>query len=319
MKLFTDYLKINKNILISILVIIIIFFITFTLYQVPIEPILTGFLCVLVVLIPGFIFGYNKYKRNVLLFDNLIKNKKYSIDTLPKANYLYEKKYKELINESLESNKQLTIESDKKYQDLNEYFTLWAHQIKTPISAMRLMLNETHSDIKEQLFKIDEYVNMSLQYLRMGSISNDLLLKEYDLDEIIKQALRKYSVLFIKKKLSLNYNETNLKVITDEKWLLFVLEQILSNALKYTNTGSVTIENKGYDLIIKDTGIGISKEDINRVGEKGYTGYNGRLDKKSTGLGLYLCFTILKKLGHKIKIDSNINEGTIVTINLERV
>lgn len=184
---------------------------------------------------------------------------------------------------------------------------------------MRLMLNETHSDIKEQLFKIDEYVNMSLQYLRMGSISNDLLLKEYDLDEIIKQALRKYSVLFIKKKLSLNYNETNLKVITDEKWLLFVLEQILSNALKYTNTGSVTIENKGYDLIIKDTGIGISKEDINRVGEKGYTGYNGRLDKKSTGLGLYLCFTILKKLGHKIKIDSNINEGTIVTINLERV
>ena len=157
---------------------------------------------------------------------------------------------------------------------------------------------------------------MVLQYLRLGSTANDFVLQTYDLDDMIRQALRKYARMFIGRKLSVNFSETHQKVLTDEKWMVFVIEQLLSNALKYTNAGTISIYGAegGQGFVIEDTGIGISAEDLPRIFEKGYTGFNGRRDKKATGLGLYLCKQILDKLGHRIEVASVPGTGTKMTV-----
>ena len=161
---------------------------------------------------------------------------------------------------------------------------------------------------------------MVLSYIRLGSNENDFVIKEYDLDNIVRQAIRKYAPLFIRKKINLDFQPTTYKVLTDEKWLVFVIEQLLSNAIKYTNKGKISIyplEDK--KLVIEDTGIGISKEDIPRIFDKGFTGYNGRTDKKATGLGLYLCKNILDKLSHKISIESEVGVKTKVILDLSMI
>lgn len=159
---------------------------------------------------------------------------------------------------------------------------------------------------------------MVLLYLRMGDMSSDLDFQEYQLDDVIRQAIRKYSKMFILRKIRLDFQETGKRVLTDEKWLVFVIEQILSNGLKYTKKGSISIYMEEDALVIRDTGIGISPEDLPRVFEKGFTGYNGRRDKKSTGIGLYLCKSILDRLGHKIEIRSQVGQGTSVYLRLDR-
>ena len=202
-----------------------------------------------------------------------------------------------------------------------DYYTVWAHQIKTPIASMRLHLQNEDSALSRtltsDLHRIEQYVEMVLTFLRLNSESTDYVIKEYDLDKIIKGAVKKFSSDFISRKLSLVYEPLNTTVITDEKWLSFVIEQVLSNALKYTPTGSIiiTLENKKV-LRIRDTGIGIAPEDLPRVFENGYTGYNGRVDKKASGIGLYLCKRICDNLGHAITARSIVGLGTIIDIDL---
>ena len=221
-----------------------------------------------------------------------------------------------------------TAVSEKR--DLMEYYTMWVHQIKTPIAALKLLIEEDipgeeepfgadrerlqqqrekrRDEELQQLFAIEQYVNMALSYMRLGSETTDFVLRQTDLDEVIRMAVRRYARHFISKKIVLHYEETGARVLTDEKWLGFVIEQLLSNALKYTHEGSITIGMEEGRLTITDTGIGIRAEDLPRVCEKGYTGYNGHANQKSTGIGLYLCSTILKKLGHSFTITSQ--EGT---------
>ena len=204
-----------------------------------------------------------------------------------------------------------------------EYYTIWVHQIKTPISAMRLQLqgqeSESSRELLEELQRIEQYVEMVLTYLRLDSGSTDYVLKKYDLDAIVRQAVRKYASQFIRKKIRLNYEPLSCEVLTDEKWLLFVIEQILSNALKYTRSGEIFITLEApKTLCIRDTGIGIAPEDLPRIFEKGYTGLNGRRTRKTTGIGLYLCHEILTRLGHTIAITSQPGQGTQVHLNLRR-
>jgi signal transduction histidine kinase len=243
------------------------------------------------------------------------------LDQLPAPKNVIEHQYQELLHTLFAYKNELTVQSDKKEKDLVDYFTQWTHQIKTPIAAMRLLLqteqNVQHAELEMELLKIEQYVEFVLQYLRLENMSNDLVLKRYELDDIIKQAIRKHAKVFIRKKISLRYSDINYTVLTDEKWLLFVIEQILSNALKYTKEGSISIYMEGERLIIEDTGIGIRAEDLPRVFEKGFTGYNGRAFKQSTGIGLYLCKQILKKLSHEIMIESHVGKGTKVIINLQ--
>ncbi|ADQ08207.1 integral membrane sensor signal transduction histidine kinase [Caldicellulosiruptor hydrothermalis 108] len=321
------YLKRNMLLIIYLLVSSCIFFSISFLYSLPLEP--TVYSLVLTYIF-AFIIGitdfFSFYKQHITL-EKLKRNITIADFSFPIAKDLIEKDYQELIKIINESKIEILTNNEKVYRDMIDYYTAWAHQIKTPIAAIKLVLqaeqSKISSELLEQLFKVEQYVEMVLQYLRMENMSNDLLLKKYSLDHIVKQALRKYSLIFIRKKIKLNYKELNCHVLTDEKWLTFVIEQILSNALKYTNPGgqiSIYMENNlPNTLVIEDTGIGIAKEDLPRVFEKGFTGYNGRLDKKSTGIGLYLCKRILDKLSHKIIIESEIGKGTKVKINFDTV
>ncbi len=236
--------------------------------------------------------------------------------------------YQEMVETLFQGKLKIESESSIAKKELLDYYSLWVHQIKTPIAAMRVLLQATEeipferrTELGMELFKIEQYVEMALSYIRLGDMSADLKLQWYSVDEIVKPAVKKYSKLFILKKIKLEYEPIESKILTDEKWLGLVVEQILSNALKYTNEGKISIHmesEKENVLVIEDTGIGICTEDIPRVFEKGFTGYNGRTDKKSTGIGLYLCKCIVDKLNHRIYISSELSKGTKIFLNLNR-
>ena len=251
-----------------------------------------------------------------------LKSIRVSDEQLPPPGDLIGEDYTRLIRALGEEKTRAAGAMDLRRREMEDYFTLWAHQIKTPIAAMRLILQtrpeNSAGELSQELFRVEQYVEMVLNYLRLDSDSTDFVFKTCDLDGIIRQCVRKYAKQFIRKKISLEYEGTDVQVLTDEKWLCFVIEQLLSNALKYTNTGSIRIFTRGETLVIEDTGIGIAPEDLPRVFEKGYTGYNGRTDKKATGIGLYLCKRILQKLGNEISISSVVGQGTSVSIDLRR-
>ena len=245
------------------------------------------------------------------------------MEFLPEAKNEIEKDYGDVANILFEENKQIRLKMEERYNEMIDYYTMWAHQIKTPIVAMRLNLQNEDSDfsrrLTEDLQRIEQYVEMVLCYLRLDSNSSDYVIREYDIDGIVRQGIKKFASQFIRKKIKLDYRPSDLKVVTDEKWLLFVIEQVLSNSLKYTKQGSISVfVNDNQELCIKDTGIGIAPEDLPRIFENGYTGYNGRNDKKASGIGLYLCKRICKNLGHEITASSVLGEGTTIKINLNQ-
>ena len=165
-------------------------------------------------------------------------------------------------------------------------------------------------------FRIGQYADMVLAFLRMGSESTDYLFRECDLDGIIRASVKKFAGEFILRRLSLSYEGTNARAVTDEKWLGFVLEKLLSNALKYTRTGGIAISVQDQTIVIRDTGIGIAPQDLPRIFEKGYTGKNGRDDSAASGLGLYLCKNISQRIGADLSIESQLNIGTVCRLSL---
>ena len=209
-------------------------------------------------------------------------------------------------------------------QELSDYYSMWVHQIKTPIAALGVLIQsgeeleevqespkaqELTRSMKMEVFRIEQYVDMVLTYLRMGSATSDYA---------FRQAVRKYSQMFIMTRTRLHLEIQDQKILTDEKWLTFVIEQILSNAVKYARGGEISIYTEDKTLVIADDGIGIAEEDLPRIFEKGFTGYNGRANKKSTGIGLYLCKTIIDRLHHTIWIESKPEKGTKVYLNFDR-
>ena len=335
-----SYLKRNIKFIVIVLVTSVIFRTVFSLYSLPWEA--TGYAALLsgvFILIMG-IAGFASFYRRHKILEKVRNSIAVSNVELPAPKDLLEKDYQELLKITDRKRMDTVNEKDTAYSDMMEYYTMWAHQIKTPIAAMRLLLQSEppkqpeyrdrqdrqdrpgiNGELLEQLFRVEQYVEMVMQYLRMENMSGDLLVKRYSLDIIVKQAVRKYSKTFIRKKIRLSYKNLNRMVLTDEKWLVFVVEQILSNALKYTREGgtvSVYMDADSPDtLVIGDTGVGIEPEDLPRIFERGYTGYNGRADKKSTGIGLYLCKSILNKLSHTIEIESEAGKGTKVRIGLD--
>ena len=318
------YIKQYIKVLLLFIVFALVFCIVFSLYDLEIEAIYYSImLCTFIGLIYICINFINYYKKHIQLY-KLQNEISISLENLPSPKTLMEEDYTNLILNLNKEYKTYISKSDIAKSDMIDYYTMWVHQIKTPISAMKLLIqtseSEISSDLSSELFKIEQYVEMVLSYIRLGSNENDFVIKEYDLDNIVRQAIRKYAPLFIRKKINLDFQPTTYKVLTDEKWLVFVIEQLLSNAIKYTNKGKISIyplEDK--KLVIEDTGIGISQEDIPRIFDKGFTGYNGRTDKKATGLGLYLCKNILDKLSHKISIESEVGVKTKVIIDLAMV
>lgn len=222
----------------------------------------------------------------------------------------------EQVNQLLIENRQLKNTIDIERKDLEEYFLLWVHQIKTPITVSDLILQKEKTpytcQLKEQMFYIREYTNMAINYMKLKDRQADMDIAEVEIDKLLKSLLRKYSGLFIDKNISLDYQPIDTKIITDAKWATILIEQILANALKYTNSGKITL---GFDrdknaLKVKDTGIGIKSEDINKIFDRGYSGFNGRINEKSSGIGLYLVKKIAILLNIKIEVCSTVNVGS---------
>ncbi len=241
--------------------------------------------------------------------------------SFPKTARIEDEDYREIIRLLGEEHRDYRTQTMGKYEDMVDYYTVWAHQIKTPIASMRLQLQNEDSPLSRRLStdlgRVEQYADMVLTFLRLDSGSTDYVFREYELDPIIRQSVKKFSREFIDRKLRLDYAPTNIRIVTDEKWLAFVIEQVLSNALKYTQTGGISISlEENRKLRIRDTGMGIAPEDLPRIFENGYTGYNGRRDKRASGIGLYLCKRICTNLGHGISAASRVDEGTAITIDL---
>ena len=301
----TAYLKRQWKLLLLLAGAVAVFAAVFALYSLPVEAVAyAGLLCLMLGLVL-FALGYSAFLRRHRELEGLLRKVHESVLPLPPPRV------------------RLAAENRDRLEDMTDYYTLWAHQIKTPIAAARLLLQEdpgaVGTEVEVELLKIEQYVDMVLGYLRLDSESTDYVLRDTDLDGLLRQAVRKFARMFILKKITLDFRETGRTVLTDGKWLSFVVEQVLSNALKYTPAGGrIRIYGDGETLVIADSGIGIRPEDLPRVFEKGFTGYNGREDKKSTGIGLYLCRRVMDRLNHGISIVSRPGQGTLVRLDLSR-
>lgn len=241
MKDMTAYLKMNKKGIVLMALWIAVFLTVFALSDLPLGAVKYGLLLFSVI---GGIYVILDYRRFSIHQAKLAEAKKYAgitLEKIPAAENPVEEQYRELLEEVFRQKCRAESEFDSRYTEMMDYYTMWVHQIKTPIAAMRLLLQAEDvpdkGELAEQLFKTEEYVGMVLQYLRIGNLGADLKIRQYSLDAIVRQAVRKYSGSFIRKRLSLDYQELGGTVITDEKWLVFVVEQILSNAIKYTRKG----------------------------------------------------------------------------------
>ena len=355
MRLLISYLKEKLPVIGVYAVMLVIFCILLWLKEVPFDVIGYGAeLSAIWLLFVGALNFWFYRKRYQSLLD-LSAALPHELKEFPDPKSRIEAEYQEITETIFAWREMLENEVLLSKKDASDYYSLWVHQIKTPISAMHLLIQsfeeqamefEEHAEetlnflneMKMKIFQTEEYVGMVLSYLRMEDMGNDLKFQWYPIGDIVRQAVRKYSQIFILKKIHLNFQDSRQMVLTDEKWLLFVIEQVLSNALKYTSSdeirppkvqgmgspdgdtekGCISIYIKGTELVVEDTGIGIAPEDLPRIFERGFTGYNGREHQKSTGIGLYLYKTIIQKLGHSIRAQSRVGVGTKIYISLER-
>lgn len=293
----------------------------FSLYEMETEAVLySAGLCVLVT-VPVWILQFYFFRKRYLDRRRIADKIQILDERLPEPKTLAEKDYEEMILILKNKYDERLTEWEKQQKEYLDYYTTWMHQIKTPISVMRMALQtedtKQNRELQAELFRIEQYVEMVLSYLRLGSDSSDFVFQEYPLDDLIRQAIHKYAAQFVRRRIRLSYEPVGVTVLTDEKWLLFIIEQILSNAVKYTREGEVRITVTGEKVLqIADTGIGIAPEDLPRIFEKGFTGYNGRADKKATGLGLYLCRMAADKLSHRLRVESEVGKGSVFFIDL---
>ena len=310
--MFKAYLKSRINVIILMIVVEGVFASSYFLFDMPavtvLYPLILSTSALIVAGVIDFVFTFSKHRK-------LTQNE------IPASSDPIEKDYQEIIRKLKEEEAYSRQKTTSDYNNMVEYYTVWAHQIKTPIASMRLQIQSEDTESARKLMgdlnRIEAYVEMVLTFLRLDSDSTDYLIKEYDLDEIIRPAIRKFSREFILKKLKLEYEPIEFKTITDSKWLSFIIEQVISNAVKYTSEGYVRIYmSEPGILCIEDTGVGISEEDLPRIFENGYTGFNGREDKRASGIGLYLCKRISDNLGHKIYAESKVGEGTKIFLDM---
>lgn len=316
MKLLWEFIRYHiKHIFIFVLF-ALISVLVFYLYSLPFHAVGYAFVLCTIIGILCFVYGFARFVYTHKSLEQAYESCHAELK-LPQSSNLIDEDYSNIIKKLFKEKRNAENQRDIAISEMNDYYTIWTHQIKEPIAALNLILQEKRDDeALMQLVNIEQYVEMALEYMRLSSGVSDYVIKEYDLDGIVNQAVKKYAKSFIRKKISLKLSPINLKALTDEKWLTFVIGQIISNALKYTPAkGKIAIYTAGTNaLVIEDNGIGIKKEDISRVFEKGYTGINGRRDKKATGIGLYLSKMILEKLSHTIKIESEEDKYTKVTI-----
>lgn len=294
----------------------------FYLYKYDLYAVLYAFLLSVVFIAVFGVYDFYRYRRRCLslwqIRDNLEALKK-----LPMNGTYPEQLLTGMVQTVLASLQELEMSNIRKQSETDAYYTMWVHQVKVPIAAMQLTLQSDKSKenriLRQELFKIEQYADMALGYSRIESMSSDLQLETVDMHTLLSACIKKFAAIFIYQKLSVKLNHFDNRVVSDKKWLRFVIEQLLSNALKYTKQGSIEINmDKADRLYIKDSGIGIAPEDLPRIFERGFTGRNGRVDQHATGLGLFLADKVVHKLDHKLEIRSELGAGTVCILYLHR-
>ena len=301
----------------------VIFAISFALYRLPLEAVLYPAGLCLLLGAGSAAAGFLRMKKRHAALEDLKRLEVSLPEQLPEIRDVEAADYREIARLLSDARRVEQARTEADFQAMTDYYTLWAHQIKTPIAAMRLKLQGQDTaearELLSDLGRVERYVEMVLTYLRLGGSGTDYVIRKCDLDSLLKGVFKQFSGEFIRRRLKLDYTPVNACVLTDEKWLGFVIEQVLSNALKYTPEGTISVYLEApLTLCVRDTGIGIAPEDLPRVFEQSYTGLTGRKNRQASGIGLYLCKRVCDNLGHDISIQSKPGEGTTVRIDLSR-
>ncbi len=318
-----QYVRQYGPVILLLAVFALVFAGVFVLYRLPAEPVwyaagLCGMLGVAATAI-HFVFWCKRHRAR----QRVLPSPALLLDSMPQPATLLEQDDRAIMEALLSQLRAVQTELHRTRQDSQDYFSAWVHQIKTPLSVLRLELqaddSPEHRAMLAELFSMEQYVDMALCYTRLSTPTKDLVFRPVPLDAVIRSVIRSFAPVMIHKRIALHYDGCTETALTDERWLRFMLEQVMSNAVKYTASGHITLTvTEGPALTITDTGIGIAPEDVPRVFEKGYTGYNGRGDQKSTGLGLFLCRQTADMLGHSVSLTSAVGEGTSVRFDLHR-
>lgn len=299
----------------------LIFALVLSLFRAPMEAALyAGLLCLVAFAVLGLI-AYLRLRNRHRALVRLQKSLPDSLSLLPPPRDILEKDYQQLLHAMEDLHARRITQEDYRYRSMADYITLWGHQIKTPLAALGLLLSREESEkdavLKDEVFKVERYVDMALNYMKLEAGADDFRFQQVAVKPAVSQAVRRYARHFVLKRLSLQVDiPEDARVMTDDKQLIFILEQLLSNALKYTETGGLTIRwQQSRALMIQDTGCGIRAEDIPLITQQGFTGYNGHIDRQATGIGLYLCKKACERLGIRMDIQSVFGEGTTVSLH----
>ena len=302
-----------KAINLTYLTIFIVIFITFTFF------------------ILAFLLSYyktSKYLRNIEKTMDKLPEKYLITEILQKPRSAEKLAYYRILKRASKSMLENATDIKEKQKDYKEYIESWVHEIKIPITSAKLLCENNKSDITnkidEDIEEVNNYVEQALFYARMDQVSNDFMIREISLNEVIKNVLARNKKIMIQNNMKVELKDVNIKCYTDEKWLEFILNQIITNSIKYRNDNNAVIKITGIQnkeniiLKIKDNGIGIKKSEIDRIFDKGFTGTNGRNQTKSTGIGLYLCKRLCEGIGMEIDANSKENEYTEIVIIIPR-
>lgn len=318
-KVLLDCLKKNRIAILLYLLSLLLNGAVFYLYDLALEPFAYSESIVSVILIifvvVDFISEYKAAKKREYVTERILTEGAAEL----KPDTLRDDDYRIMLGTLAAETARLRNEFAARQRADDEYYTAWIHQIKTPIAVMKLLLSDDTDENKAllaELFRIEQYVEMVLDYIRLESETNDLVIGEYSVDAIIGEVVRKFAPQFIIRKIRLNYEKTDEKAVTDKKWLSFILEQLVSNALKYTPSGEITVSVSRNSITVSDTGIGITEEDLPRIFEKGFTGNNGRIGQQSSGLGLFLVSKAADLLSVTVKCESAPGKGSSFTVLL---
>ncbi len=325
---FFRFIKDNKvNILVSLLLFILVILLMFT-FQVNSFLIIISIIFFLSSFIFLLLYNYFRKKKfyNELINNTKLLDKKYLVlETLNEPSFLEGKiLYDSLYQIDKSMNERIKL-YEKNLSDFKEYVEMWIHEVKIPLSSLSLMCHNHHNEIDKkylnQINKLDNYVDQVLYYVRSNDVEKDFLIKKTNLEKVINSVMIKNKDEILLNNITVNVENLNVFVYTDTKWLIFIINQILNNSIKYKKKNGnslikiyATEEKDLVNLFIYDNGIGINKSDITRVFDKTFTGENGRKDANSTGMGLYIVKKLIDKLGHKIIISSKENEYTEVKI-----